>query len=130
MGAGAPAWVLNLVSSPVLAGFSQAAALLIIASQLPSLLGLEGSLGTLLHSPKLDLQALAYGLVSLVLFIVSFKRYASVLPIMLDRACCGLAALALFFWAIRRTGWSWAPCPAACPRCTGRPGRAGTSSPR
>src|SRR3954468_14935498 len=57
------AWVLNLVSSPVLAGFSQAAALLIIASQLPALLGLDGSLAQLLHSPRLDLQALAYGLV-------------------------------------------------------------------
>jgi SulP family sulfate permease len=44
--------VLNLVSSPVLAGFSQAAALLIIASQLPALLGLQGSLAQLLHSPR------------------------------------------------------------------------------
>src|SRR6187549_711789 len=41
------AWVLNLVSSPVLAGFSQAAALLIIASQLPAMIGLDGSLALL-----------------------------------------------------------------------------------
>jgi SulP family sulfate permease len=60
------AWVLNLVSSPVLAGFSQAAALLIIASQLPAMIGLDGSLALLLHAPQLDLQALAYGVVSLV----------------------------------------------------------------
>src|SRR3954453_6095906 len=38
LGATDAAWVLNLVSSPVLAGFSQAAAILIMASQLPSLL--------------------------------------------------------------------------------------------
>ena len=56
------AWVLNLVSLPVLTGFSQAAALLIIASQLPTLVGLRGSLGQLLHQPQFDLQALAYGL--------------------------------------------------------------------
>jgi SulP family sulfate permease len=55
-GACARAWVLNLVSSPVLAGFSQAAALLIIASQLPALLGLEGSLASCCIA-ALDLQA-------------------------------------------------------------------------
>src|SRR5512133_3576159 len=44
LGATGASWVLNLVSSPVLAGFSQAAALLIIASQIPALLGLQGSL--------------------------------------------------------------------------------------
>jgi SulP family sulfate permease len=76
------AWVLNLVTSPVLAGFSQAAALLIIASQLPALIGLKGSLGQLLHGPTLDLQALAYGITSLVLF-VGAKRVAPRLPIML-----------------------------------------------
>src|SRR3954469_20848530 len=88
------AWVLNLVSSPVLAGFSQAAALLIIASQLPALIGLEGPLGTLLHGPHFDLQALAYGAVSLVLF-VGAKRVAPRLPIMLIvLAAAGLLAYA------------------------------------
>jgi SulP family sulfate permease len=76
------AWVLNLVTSPVLTGFSQAAALLIIASQLPSLIGLQGSLGQLLHAPTLDLQALAYGVASLALFVAA-KRVAPRLPIML-----------------------------------------------
>src|SRR3954470_12874830 len=41
VGALGAAWVLNLVTSPVLAGFSQAAALLIMASQVPALLGLQ-----------------------------------------------------------------------------------------
>jgi SulP family sulfate permease len=76
------AWVLNLVSSPVLAGFSQAAALLIIAGQLPALIGLQGPLAQLLHGPSLDLQALAYGVVSLALFIVA-RRVAPRLPVML-----------------------------------------------
>jgi SulP family sulfate permease len=82
VGATRSAWVLNLVSSPVLAGFSQAAALLIIASQLPALIGLDGSLQQLLHDPRIDFQALAYGAVSLVLFVVA-KRVAPRLPIML-----------------------------------------------
>src|SRR5256884_4450464 len=36
-------WLLNLVTSPVLTGFTQAAALLILASQLPTLLGLRST---------------------------------------------------------------------------------------
>lgn len=92
------AWVLNLVSSPVLAGFSQAAALLIIASQLPALLGLEGSLGTLLHSPRFDFEAMAYGLASLALFTIA-KRVAPRFPVML----VALAAGGLIAWL---TGYS------------------------
>jgi SulP family sulfate permease len=76
------AWVLNLVSSPVLAGFSQAAAILIIASQLPGLIGLQGPPSTLLQGPALDPQALAYGLGSLAIFTLA-RRHAPRLPIML-----------------------------------------------
>jgi SulP family sulfate permease len=82
VGAAGAAWVLNLVSAPVLAGFSQAAALLIIASQLPSLLGLHGSLRELLTAPQFDLQALAYGAISLALF-VGAKRFSPRLPMVL-----------------------------------------------
>ena len=42
LGLGRFGWLLNLVTSPVLAGFTQAAALLILASQLPKLLGWSG----------------------------------------------------------------------------------------
>src|SRR5574340_1037855 len=82
LGAAGAAWVLNLVRSPVLAGFSQAAALLIIASQIPSLIGLQGPLSSLWQSPQLDLAGLAYGAASLLLFILG-KRYAPRLPIVL-----------------------------------------------
>ena len=82
MGASGSAWVLNLVSSPVLSGFSQAAAVLIIASQLPALLGLKGSLSTLFHHPVLDLEGLAYGAASLALFEAG-KRLFPRLPIVL-----------------------------------------------
>jgi SulP family sulfate permease len=107
------AWVLNLVSSPVLAGFSQAAALLIIASQLPALIGVEGPLAQLLHTPKLDLQALAYGVVSLTLFIVA-RRLAPRLPIML----LVLAASAALSWATgyAQQGAVVGPLPAGLPQ--------------
>jgi SulP family sulfate permease len=82
LGAGGGAWVLNLVTSPVMAGFTQAAALLIIASQVPALLGLEGGLSTLWHSPKIDLIALGYGVASVVLFVLG-KRYVPKLPTVL-----------------------------------------------
>jgi SulP family sulfate permease len=36
-------WLLNLVTAPVLTGFTQAAALLILASQLPAVLGLRST---------------------------------------------------------------------------------------
>jgi sulfate permease, SulP family len=79
LGAARADWVLNLVSSPVLAGFTQAAALLIIASQLPTLTGLQGPLATLWQAPRFDPSALGYGAASLLLFILS-KRYTPRLP--------------------------------------------------
>lgn len=75
-------WVLNVVSSPVLTGFTQAAALLIIASQLPSFLGLQGAIGSLLEGPRFDFGALGFGVVSLVLLVLG-KRYVPRLPVVL-----------------------------------------------
>jgi sulfate permease, SulP family len=82
LGAARAAWVLNLVSSPVLAGFSQAAALLIIASQIPTLIGLQGPLSSLWQTPRIDFAALGYGAASVLFFFLS-KRFAPRLPIVL-----------------------------------------------
>jgi len=82
IGVGGAAWALNLVSSPVLTGFTQAAALLIIGSQLPALLGLQGTLSTLLQAPPLSLETLAYGMGSLLLFELG-KRFAPRVPMVL-----------------------------------------------
>ena len=82
LGASGSAWVLNLVSSPVLAGFSQAAALLIIASQLPAMLGLKGTLSSLWHQPQFDLMALGFGVVSVALFVLG-KRFVPRVPMVL-----------------------------------------------
>jgi SulP family sulfate permease len=70
IGAMNAAWVLNLVSSPILAGFSQAAALLIILSQVPALL------------PLGDVPSLAFGLASLALFLAG-KRFLPRVPMVL-----------------------------------------------
>ena len=69
-------WLLNLVTSPVLAGFTQAAALLILASQLPTLLGMRADWSTVLHSPSIylfDWQSIAYGLASMALLMLAKK---------------------------------------------------------
>ena len=44
LGIGRFGWLLNLVSSPVMTGFTQAAAILILMSQLPALLGMPAPL--------------------------------------------------------------------------------------
>lgn len=70
MGLGGFGWLLNIISAPVLMGFTQAAALLIIASQLPALIGLKGSLSSLLGDPSLDLRATAFGVGALALLLL------------------------------------------------------------
>jgi SulP family sulfate permease len=76
------AWMLNLVSAPVLTGFTQAAALLIMASQLPALLGVAGGLGGLLAALRPDAETLAYGVGSLLL-LEAGKRWLPRVPMVL-----------------------------------------------
>ena len=69
-------WLLNLVTSPVLAGFTQAAAVLILASQLPTLLGMRADWATVWHSPSIylfDWHSIAYGLASMALLMLAKK---------------------------------------------------------
>lgn len=71
-------WLVNLVTSPVLNGFTQAAGVLILLSQLPALLGLRSSWRAWLHEPSihhLDLWAGTFGVVSLLALLL-LKRYA------------------------------------------------------
>jgi SulP family sulfate permease len=112
LGAGGASWVLNLVSSPVLTGFSQAAALLIIASQLPALLGLKGALQTLWQAPQFDLTAMAFGVASLTLFVAG-KRWLPRLPMVL--IVIAVAAAGAGTAAIPPTEPSSARCPVGLP---------------
>lgn len=84
MGLGGFGWLLNLVTSPVLTGFTQAAALLILASQLPTLLGLEGSFASLPSQAlqalqggpsPIDINAAAFGIGSLVLMLLGKRLW-------------------------------------------------------
>ncbi len=79
LGVGRFGWVLNVVSAPVLAGFTQAATVLIIWSQLPSLIGLQSSWPDFLDAPQVQVGALAFGLGALALLVIG-KRLAPHLP--------------------------------------------------
>jgi SulP family sulfate permease len=73
-------WLLNLVTSPVLNGFTQAAALLILGSQIGALTGLRSDWGALFSTPSLglfDLTAAAFGLGSLALLVLARRWRAS-----------------------------------------------------
>jgi SulP family sulfate permease len=75
-------WLLNLVTSPVLTGFTQAAALLILGSQLASLTGLRSDWGALWSTPSpglFDLVAAAFGLGSLALLLLA-RRWRPAFP--------------------------------------------------
>ena len=67
-------WLLNLVRSPVLMGFTQAAALLIIASQLPAVLGVETGWQQWLAAPHRHAASKAFGLISLALLVLARGR--------------------------------------------------------
>ena len=90
-------WLLNVVSAPVLMAFTQAAALLIIGSQLRDLIGAQQPWGELLQAPALHWPSLAFGLGSLVLLQLSRRwkpAFPSVLLIVL--ASAGIALLSGF----------------------------------
>lgn len=91
-------WLLNLVTSPVLNGFTQAAALLILASQLPALLGLRTTWHAVWVSPSIhhfDPTALAFGLGALVLLVMA-RRWRSSFP----AAIVVVAAAAALSWQL------------------------------
>ncbi|MDZ4126149.1 MAG: SulP family inorganic anion transporter, partial [Hydrogenophaga sp.] len=86
-------WLLNLVNAPVLMAFTQGAAVLIIASQLPSLLGLSGGWAALANPQQVHLPAVAFGLGSVV-FLLLARRWRATFPsvLLLVVASAGLSA--------------------------------------
>ena len=75
-------WLLNLVSSPVLMAFTQGAGVLIIASQLPALLGLKLGWPSLWQPQHMDLASLLFGLVSLLVLVLA-RRWRPTFPTVL-----------------------------------------------
>ncbi|ODS92337.1 MAG: sulfate transporter [Comamonas sp. SCN 65-56] len=91
-------WLLSLVTSPVLNGFTQAAALLILTSQLPSLLGLTTGWRAFLQQPSwqsLEWRAAAFGLASIAL-LWTMQRWRRSFP----AAIVVIALTATASWAL------------------------------
>ena len=83
LGIGRFGWILKLVSSPVLAGFTQAATVLIVLSQLPALIGLDASWS--LASPSswhMNPAAAGFGVLAL-LVLVAGRRLAPKAPVVM-----------------------------------------------
>jgi SulP family sulfate permease len=72
-------WLLNVVSAPVLMGFTQAAAVLILLSQLRDLLGLPRHLAPEQLLQQIDLRAALMGTGALALLVLS-RRLSPKLP--------------------------------------------------
>lgn len=72
-------WLLNLVSSPVLMAFTQGAGVLIIASQLPALLGLTAGWSSLMTPSTIDVLSLSFGLLTLLALIL-VRRWRPTFP--------------------------------------------------
>ncbi len=97
IGAGRFGWLLRLVNSPVLTGFTQGAAILIALSQLPALLGFTGrTLAQLFQGgPPPDWTAMAFGLGSMAVLWAG-KRWLPRFPTTMALVA-GAAALS---WAL------------------------------
>lgn len=76
------AWILNLVSAPVLFGFTQAATVLIVLSQLPPLVGLQGPASGWWQAPHFHEAAAAFGLGSLVVLMAG-RALAPRMPVVM-----------------------------------------------
>ncbi len=82
-------WLLNLVNAPVLMAFTQAAAVLIIASQLPALLGLA-SWDRALDPAAWHLPAAAFGLGTIAVLLLA-RRLGPKVPAVLAVVVAGAA---------------------------------------
>jgi SulP family sulfate permease len=75
-------WLLSLVNAPVLMAFTQGAAVLIIGSQLPAMLGFVGGWAGLLAQPALHAPTLAFGLGAYGVLLLA-KRLPKTVPTVL-----------------------------------------------
>lgn len=82
MGIGRFGWILNVVSSPVLSGFTQAATVLIIGSQLSALLGLHGAWSSARGISDFNIHAAVFGVGTLVWLTVG-KRLSPNAPLLM-----------------------------------------------
>jgi sulfate permease, SulP family len=88
-------WLLSLVNAPVLMAFTQGAAVLIIGSQLFSMLGLMGGWREIISQPALHAPSLAFGLGSYLTLLLA-KRWSKTFPSVLVVVVVA-AVLSIFF---------------------------------
>ncbi|WP_027996251.1 SulP family inorganic anion transporter [Simplicispira psychrophila] len=91
-------WLLQLVTSPVLGGFTQAAAWLILASQLPALTGLNVPLESLLTTPQwshFDAGAAGFGLGSVAALVLSKRQWPQFPAVIVIMGAAGALSWAL-----------------------------------
>ena len=79
LGAVRAGWLLNLVTAPVLMAFTQGAAVLIIGSQLPALLGVPKGAGGLAGLPQAHAASAAFGLAALAALLLA-RRFKPSFP--------------------------------------------------
>ena len=87
-------WLLNLVSSPVLMAFTQAAAVLILASQIPALLGFKSGWSQMLTHPGVNAAAAVFGLGSLAALVAARRlvpRFPAVVLVVLAASALSAA---------------------------------------
>jgi SulP family sulfate permease len=87
-------WLLNLVSAPVLMAFTQGAGTLIIASQIPALLGFKAGWASLVTPGAIDVASLVLGLIALVALMAA-RRWHPTFPTVLVVVLGTAAASAL-----------------------------------
>ena len=101
LGIGRFGWLLKLVNSPVLIGFTQGAALLIVASQLPALLGFTGRpIARVLDGPPPDVAAIVFGLGTMAALWLAKQRWPRLPAAMIVVVIGALASMA-FGYALR-----------------------------
>ena len=113
LGAARFGWLLNLVNSPVLMAFTQAAAVLIISSQLPALLGFRVGWAEMLQAPSVDALAAAFGLAALALLVLARRWRPTITTVLVI-----VVAAAALSWALgheSRGGAVVGPLPGGLP---------------
>ena len=88
-------WLLSLVSSPVLTGFTQAAAIFIVLSQVPALLGMTQGWASIEDASTWHLHAMWMGLGSLAVLLLLKKWRPSFPTVLLLVMCSAWISVAL-----------------------------------
>ena len=117
LGVGRFGWIVNVVSAPVLAGFTQAATVLIIGSQLSALVGVHDGWSVGQGLPSINIVAAAFGLGTLTWLVIG-KKLAPNAPLLII-AIVGAGAISYFIGVESKGCPSSVHCHRVYPVCIG-----------